>query len=272
MSSQPDPRVASNPPQLAAPSWRTRALTVACLAVLTVHFTITAVYLNSVSVVGLHWRNEALAYLEPLFRQRWTLFAPDPPLLDRRLDYQCDRDGVETEWLSRGDELLESHAGRRFGPAGRLRRIEQAAVLATLGGQDVLLDQLIASLDEAPPEQRDAINDLIAHKVAENIASSRTAYHLIWHYCRQDGVGEVDRIRYRIVTRKITPYSYRNDPDHVEEPTAVSVPWLRPAEIEDLDVRAREYLDLYFEQKAAGLTEPAGPIASPTPTEVDFHE
>lgn len=63
---------------------RTPARLVAALGVVALagHFLATAVYLNPLSILGLRWSALAADYLEPLFRQRWSLFAPDPPLVD----------------------------------------------------------------------------------------------------------------------------------------------------------------------------------------------
>lgn len=234
------------------------------LVFLTIHFTATLIYLNPVSIVGLVWRQPVVSYLEPLFRQRWSLFAPEPPLLDRRLDYQCDVDGEISEWVSRSDDLLDTHARTRFGPAGPLRRLETAAVVATVGSQDEVLSELVNAQDQASDAQRDQIEDLLAQRAASSIRSSEVGYRLILSYCRQDLGRDPDYLRYRIVTTNITPFSLRNDESHVEEPKAMVLPWLSPAQFDELEQRAIEYMQIYQQQKQeraqAAETTPAAPV------------
>lgn len=241
-------------PELPAPTdtgGRTvpRALAAAGLLFLTVHFVFTAIYINPISVIGLAWRVPITAYLEPLFRQRWSLFAPDPPMLDRRLDYQCEVDGQSSEWVSRSEDLLETHARWRFSPAARLRRLETAAIVATVGSADLVFNELLASQDDASDEQRERVEDMFAQRVAASIVSSETAYRLVLAYCREDLGRDPDRMRYRVVTQDITPYSLRNDPDGASEPQGMTLPWLGPDEFNTLELRAQEYLAVYEQQK-----------------------
>ncbi|MCA9682280.1 MAG: hypothetical protein KC457_08800 [Myxococcales bacterium] len=233
-----------------------RVVTVLGLLVIVFHFTLTAVYINPVSVIGLRWRVTVTDYLEPLFRQRWSLFAPNPPMLDRRLDYQCEVDGDEGLWLSRSDDLLETHARWRFSPAARLRRLETAAVVATVGSQDEIMDQLVAAQDEADEQAREQVQDMLAHRVAASIVSSETAYRLVLAYCREDLGHDPDRMRYRIVTTEIKPYSERDTPGE-SEPKGMNMPWLGPDEFDTLAVRANEYLEVYEQQKQQAKSEAA---------------
>jgi hypothetical protein len=251
-----------------------RVITALGLVFLVVHFTFTTIYLNPVSVIGLAWREPVNSYLEPLFRQRWSLFAPDPPMLDRRLDYQCEVDGEHGEWLSRSEDLLATHARWRFSPAARLRRLETAAIVATVGSADVIVTELLAAQDNASEEQRERVEDLLAHRLAASVVASETGYRLVLAYCREDLGSDPDRMRYRIVTSSVTPYSDRNDPSKADEPRAMTLPWLPPDGFDTLELRAREYLDTYEQQKqerkaAEAAGEPTGDAASEaTPVEV----
>jgi hypothetical protein len=219
------------------------------LLFLVFHFSFTLLYLNPISVVGLAWRKPVIGYLEPLFRQRWSLFAPDPPLLDRRIDYQCDVGGKVGEWVSRSEDLLHTHARTRLGPAGPLRRLETAAVVASVGSQDEVLAELVAAQEEASDDQREQLEDLLAQRAASAIRESEVGYRLVLSYCRADHGRDPDYLRYRIVTTNITPFSHRNDESHVEEPKAMVLPWLAPDEFDQLEQRAVEYMQLYQQQK-----------------------
>lgn len=226
-----------------------RVVAVSGVLLLTGHFVATAVYINPIAVVGLAWHAPIAEYLEPLFRQRWSLFAPDPPMLDRRLDYQCEIDGT---WLSRSEQLMATHARWRLGPAASLHRLESAAIVASVGAQDPILDELLATADQASPEQRERIDRLLAERVATSIVTSETAYRLILAYCDEELGRRPDRMRYRIVTSDVVPYSQRNSPTTDTRPRAMTMPWLGSNEIDSLELRARQYLDTYEQQKLAG--------------------
>nr|WP_255216322.1 DUF5819 family protein [Pseudenhygromyxa sp. WMMC2535] len=259
--SAPDPAPAPAPAPCEPRPPLPRIVTCLGLLALAFHFTVTAIYINPISVIGLAWSTEINAYLEPLFRQRWSLFAPNPPMLDRRLDYQCEVDGRPGEWLSRSEGLLETHARRRFSPAARLRRLETAAIVATVGSQDLMLEQLVAAQDDASEETRGRVQDALAQRVAASIVSSETAYRLVLAYCRQDLGHDPERMRYRVVTSAIKPFSERESPT-LSEAKGMTMPWLAPDEFDVLEQRAIEYLEVYEQQKRA---EAERQPDSPTP-------
>lgn len=213
------------------------------------HFVATILYLNPISVIGLDYHAPVAGYLDPLFRQRWSLFAPDPPLQDRRLDYQCELDGVASPWATRTDALMRAHARWRVGPAASLHRLESAAVVASVGMHDPVFEQLVASADQATTEQQRHLEQLMVERVASTIVTSETAYRLISAYCIED-LGQVpDRMRYRIVTSDVIPYSARNSANVDTHPRAMTLPWLGPDEYGSLEARAIEYLEAYEQQR-----------------------
>lgn len=83
--------------------------------------------------------------------------------------------------------------------------------------------------------------------------SSETAYRLVRAYCREDFGRDADRIRYRIVTREVTPYSERHRPPDPQSSGASTVPWLDADEFDVIELRAQDYLEAYAQQKQAGL-------------------
>jgi hypothetical protein len=232
---------------MAEPSASGRALPrviAACgLALLACHFLATALYLNPLSVVGLAWHEPVHAYMEPLFRQRWSLFAPDPPMVDHRLDYQCEVDGQPGAWLSHSEELLRAHARWRVGPAASLRRLESAAIVATIGAHDPVLDQLLTAYADDEAHDRAWSEDLLAERIAATIRTSETAYRLVHAYCVEQLGRDPDRIRYRIITHDVVSYSQRNNAGEAT-PRATTQPWLGIGE-----ARATAYLDAYARQK-----------------------
>lgn len=228
--------------------WIHRTVGVVGMLALALHFTLTIIYLHPISVVGLGTRDWVTSYMEPYFQQRWTLFAPDPPLDDRRLDYQCELDGEVGPWTSRSEGLLRTHARFRFGPAGRMRRHEQAAMSAVVGVHDSVIDEIIAAKGEASERQRELIDLRMAQQTALRIQGGMITYELVADYCREER-GEPDAVRFRLVTRPIAPYSSRNDPSWSAEPEVFVSPWLAPADFASLDEQAQRYMRDYLARR-----------------------
>ncbi|MFV8756546.1 DUF5819 family protein [Nannocystaceae bacterium ST9] len=183
-------------------------------------------------------------YMEPYFMQKWTLFAPDPPLMNRRIDYQCELAGEAGPWKSRTNAMLETHARSRFGPVGRFRRHEQATMIAAVGSHDSVVEQLIAHEAQAPDSKREQLEDLLAQQNAARIQGSRVTYELMADYCREEQ-GDVDRVRFRVTTEAIAPYSHRNDPSWQPTPEVMLAEWLAPEEFDGLEAKAVEYIEAY---------------------------
>ncbi|NJK31104.1 MAG: hypothetical protein HC927_01100 [Deltaproteobacteria bacterium] len=226
-------------------AWIHRSVGALGVCVLLVHFTITLIYLNPISVVGLASRGRVVEYMEPYFRQRWSLFAPDPPLFNRRLDYQCEVDGEIGPWKSRTGGLLDAHARFRFGPSHRMRRYEQAAMSAMIGVKDPVLDEIIAGKDSAPQAQREAIELRLAQLTADKIQGSKATYELSADYCREE-IGEPDRVRFRLTTETIAPFSERDNPDWAPEQEIFVAEWLAPSQFDGLTEQAAQYMRDYL--------------------------
>lgn len=228
--------------------WPHRIVGIVGSMLLVIHFVMTALFLNPVSVVGLSSYARVVAYMEPYFHQRWTLFAPDPPLANRWVDYQCEVDGVSHAWVNRTRPLLDAHARSRFGPANRMRRNEQAAVMAIAGVQDAVLDEVIAHKERASDDRRALVELRVARETAERILGSRKLYELVADYCREDHQVEPARVRFRLITESIAPYSHRYDADWTPGRELFTSPWLAPGDFDDLEQQARDYMLDYLRE------------------------
>jgi hypothetical protein len=81
------------------------------------HFAVLLLVQVPVPVLPAEARRAAMAYTDPIFRQSWWLFAPNPPAFDRALfvrgvyevpDGQGQREARETPWLALSDPLLQA--------------------------------------------------------------------------------------------------------------------------------------------------------------------
>lgn len=99
----------------------------ACWVWLLVHFACTAVYLAPVSALKAQLYPHVAAYLLPLFRQRWSLFAPDPDGTTKYLQVACTYEGPEGESVTApfanvSQRFYERTWDSRLGPDFRLHR------------------------------------------------------------------------------------------------------------------------------------------------------
>ena len=99
---------------------RKAVIFVAVGAVFAVHVGCTALYLLPANPLTATWDEPVRRYMEPLFSQRWLLFAPEPATNSLKVwsRYQCD--GTWTRWRDAAAPLMEEHQRNRLSPAGKL--------------------------------------------------------------------------------------------------------------------------------------------------------
>lgn len=84
-----------------------------------VHVVCTALYLLPRNPLTAVWDGPVRAYMEPLFSQRWLLFAPEPATNSLKLWSRYDCGGSWTRWRDPAAPLLEEHQRNRLSPAGK---------------------------------------------------------------------------------------------------------------------------------------------------------
>lgn len=109
----------------AAPVQKT-AVAVIVGGVLVVHIVCTALYLLPQNPLTGYWSEPVHRYMEPLFAQRWLLFAPEPATNSLKLwsRYQCG--GSWTRWRDPAAPLLATHQRNRLSPTGKLLYISNS--------------------------------------------------------------------------------------------------------------------------------------------------
>ncbi len=63
--------------------------------------------------------------MAPQFHQTWSLFAPDPPTVEKFIEFRVAVKGSWSDWKDPGAELLEKHDAFRLSHATILYRINQ---------------------------------------------------------------------------------------------------------------------------------------------------
>ncbi len=91
----------------------------AALAFLFIHFTCTFIYVAPWSWTGERLKIYSGYYMLPLFHQSWSLFAPSPPMINKKVVVKIiDENGNEREEIFMND-FKESHNSVRIGASSR---------------------------------------------------------------------------------------------------------------------------------------------------------
>lgn len=150
------------------------------------HFAFTALYLAPVSHLKVKLYPTVLGYMDPWFRQRWSLFAPDPTGRTRYLQVACkvqhdDGSPAESPWYNVSERYLERTWPTRLGPGFRLHRSHKAPLLMLDTGNSAWFDVLEyeARSDAAARERLEQARSRVAQyrkeqarTVAQRIASA----------------------------------------------------------------------------------------------------
>src|SRR5262245_53230058 len=103
------------------------------------------------------------AYTEPLLRQQWHMFAPDPAISTFKLLFRYERHRRGwSEWLDAGEPLLRAHQRNRLSHHGHLYWVHEG-----VGHQ---LWNRAVGIEEALPKNLDA--SALARQVNEQIVDT----------------------------------------------------------------------------------------------------
>jgi hypothetical protein len=144
-----------------------------------VHFLCTAVYLLPISTLTARLYPVATSYLLPYFRQRWSLFAPDPDGKTKHFQFRCrvtEPGGTVTE--SEPYNLSEGYYSNtwktRLGPGQRVHRMFTSSVSA-LDNRPSKGYEVRLYLAEGQPE---VLADL--EKQLDQVRRARVEYSLVY--------------------------------------------------------------------------------------------
>ena len=180
------------------------------------------------SIVGIHFGKTAHRYIVPLFQQRWSLFAPDPPLRNVFLHFQCEQTGGKTSpWLDRASVLQHEHASYRFTPEAYLFRVDRAAVMTAVGSKDEVFETVLEKVEQSGDDSLlSRMQEASEARDRFRLVQQRFVYRLVAEHCRSAVGEDVRSVRPRIVFQDIPKYSHRYDDPADQPATRIDFPWV----------------------------------------------
>lgn len=200
-------------------------------AALVFHFSMTLLYLTPDNPLRVRVAGIVEGYMNPLFAQRWSLFAPDLARDDRRFYVQCrltDTDGSFHDSPFQDVETfrLEAKRTRKFTEQDRLHRVTNAIPL-TMFGESGDRERFQKLIERHPEDERyKVLMDLFENEQRTQFEyGMRLASRAASAECdRMYGSGNTIATRVRIVIAKIPKFSEREN-GTVEAPTAIKLLW-----------------------------------------------
>ncbi|QXE02890.1 DUF5819 family protein [Terribacillus sp. DMT04] len=178
--------------------------------ILTAHFIILLFSVIPFNPVVLKYNKQITNYVNPLFTQTWTLFAPDPISSNDALHIKLEFEEGGTGWIDTTNPIVEKMHGNYFSPYNRLGRITQSITSQMLSEEPLVHDlresikakddknESLAELDKQSKNRYDT-----NHEYLLRYASSYAKY-LFPHE-------KIETIEMRVLNQKSIPYSERNE-------------------------------------------------------------
>jgi len=197
---------------------------IALVLVLTIHFSIVLISVIPYSPIYYKTNTIVSAYVNPLFTQVWTLFAPDPVNSNDALQIKLElNDGTETDWIDATNPLVEKMYPNYLSPYNRMGRITQS-ITSQMFTEDPISYELRKSLESKKNTEKslkalDKNHQKQYEQFEEYLLRYGSAYAK-YLFPNKD----IKTIEMRVLKQDSIPFSKRND--NVERP------WQVIAEIE----------------------------------------
>jgi hypothetical protein len=202
------------------------------LGALAIHFVMVAVYVSPLNPLKLRLIPVVYGYIQPMFDQRWELFAPEPHVDTRMLLVSCrmtDAQGnaAETPWTDMTAAFRMLKYKYRLTPADRIDRAQHSAIHMIFDKPDPLVEKLLEHPNESSPEYQKAIKLIEEQRKAKKEVGQRLLARTASSECdRLYKEGQVREVRVRMAVRKSPPFSQRDLPDEAGEVSFSDFPWM----------------------------------------------
>ncbi|CDR29227.1 DUF5819 family protein [Staphylococcus schweitzeri] len=115
-------------------------LPIILVLLLFVHFSLITIVVSPFNPISSKIGTVAGKYVNPLFTQTWTLFAPDP--IDRNTSLQIKyeyKNGQKSNWIDSGSNLTKNMHSNYFSPYNRIGRIPETIISEMVSEDPIVL-------------------------------------------------------------------------------------------------------------------------------------
>ncbi|MCZ2401711.1 hypothetical protein IV498_00560 [Paenarthrobacter sp. Z7-10] len=212
------------------------------------HGLATVIYLSgSTRLANIAGPGTINAYMTPIFKQYWSVFAPDPIHEDTELEIRATVDGSSTEWfnVSKADvnrSILHHPVPSRL-YLTNFQLTSHYQVSASLLPED--LQQVPGKSYVGQDWQQQLKQDLAANgstadaeAVAQFIKDETAMTSMASSVARARWGDGVTRVQIRIATIPVKPYPVRKDPNYQVKTTYFDAGWRQIVKVPDIDLAA----------------------------------
>lgn len=189
------------------------------------HFLVTAIYLTPLNPIKLKLDSLVNAWMLPLFRQNWHLFAPNPLSSNHSLIVKCRIGETTSDWLDITSGILNRYYENRLSSAKAIGGIQINTIMSFVRGGISTEEPLLASYCQNEGQESAFCSSVREQAGVELERVRRILIGTASDGCRQVMGEQVEDIFIRIAQLIYPRFSERHKPDHDGEAIAVDLGW-----------------------------------------------
>ena len=169
------------------------------------HLTFTILYNAPINPMTSTYIEAVRAYMNPIFSQKWLLFAPEPPTLNIHTWYRCRFEAAGWgNWKDPASQLLRAH---KYMPATFKGKLYQVYYKMSLGLNNAYVKTARMSPNN---EDKQSLDNFIQKKIKTN-KNYLSAKKMITDVCQSEiAVGdELTGLQFQLAKTYVKPYSKR---------------------------------------------------------------
>jgi len=160
-----------------------------------IHFVFTGIYVLPPKYFPKWIHQVVTGYMTPVFHQAWHLFAPDPPLKEKSLQYKVKGQEGWSGWIDPTSELLLAHDRWRLGNANIRYRMHQNAAYRLWAEHEIAMESAV--------NRSDFDSARYLHK---SRGMTTVRHYALQHFLQQSGASVPDSLIFRLHINTPPPF------------------------------------------------------------------
>ncbi|MDT0700367.1 DUF5819 family protein [Staphylococcus chromogenes] len=189
-----------------------KLLPIVLTLILAMHFTLVLLFVAPINPISNKTSYFVSNYINPIFTQTWTLFAPDP--IDRNTSLQIRTisvNGSKGEWIDSSNIIVEKMHKNYFSPYNRIARIPES-ILNESFSEEYMFTKLREKFEENKNNKEiEKLNKVNKEKFKKSLPLlQRYASSFIKATHNEKEVNEIKFIEMRVIQQEAKPFSQRD--------------------------------------------------------------